>query len=179
MTHERNASASSSISRPQKCIIFLENMGEPSSIWLRINKEKGKILASNTTSGTCALYNFQPCICEKNIMNTQLQYIQYLYFNTKYRIVWFRSNFMVKLVGKSCNNIFLLKFYVPPALSACLHVCLSTCLFCLYVLSVHLSVFLSASLLACLHDCLSALCLFVCYVCLINTAGWYCLNLSV
>lgn len=87
LTHSRSARASSSISRPQKCIIFLENMGTPSSIWLGINLEKGKkILTSNTTSGTCALYNFQPCIIKKHNEHSAPVYTVPI-FNTKYRIV--------------------------------------------------------------------------------------------
>ena len=56
-----------SFSKPQKCSIFVENIGRPSSIWFRIYHEKAKILhlrrgrdyAGNTTSGANLLYNFQ------------------------------------------------------------------------------------------------------------------------
>ena len=156
MTHERNASASSSISRPQKCIIFLENMGEPSSIWLRINKEKGKILASNTTSGTCALYNFQPCVYKKKTWTLSFS----IY-----------STYILILNIGLCDSVLTswwnsLEKVLCPSCTVSLLTCLSIYLSVLSVCFICSSVCLSFCFTACLSSWLSVCSMSVCLLCL-------------
>ena len=147
-------------------------MGEPSSIWLRINKEKGKILASNTTSGTCALYNFQPCVYKKKTWTLSFSiystYILILNIGLCDSVLTSWWNSLEKVLCPSCT----------VSLLTCLSIYLSVLSVCFICSSVCLSFCFTACLSSWLSVCYMSVCLSVCYVYMINTPGWYCPNLS-